>query len=100
MSAGTQLEWWDQDSHLLGSHGPALESAHLHGALLRLLINAVRYFPETSRQFMLPERVSHLTTPRPVSGDSMLSFCLFGKGKIGSHTSSITRRSGHFPYAY
>ena len=81
MSVGTQLEWWDQDSHLLGSHSPALESAHLHGALLRLLINAVRYFPETSRQFMLPERVSHLSHPGQCRGTPCFHFAYLEREK-------------------
>ena len=84
---------------LVGPHAPALESTHLRGAFLRLLINAVKYFPENSHQFMLPERVSHLPHQASV-GDPVLSFCLFGREKIGSHTSSVTSGSEDFSYVY
>ena len=69
-------------------------------SIVKALDKRCQIFSRNFTSVYAPRESVTLITPRPVSGDSMLSFCLFGKGKIGSHTSSITRRSGHFLYAY
>ena len=58
-------------------------------SIVKALDKRCQLFSRNFTSIYAPRESVTLATPRPEWGDPMLSSCLFGKGKTGSHTSSV-----------